>query len=41
MLEKHGVASDLIHGFDWSPWTGGTTVQKFTFLPTAQEHVLE
>ena len=41
MLEKHGIASDLLHGFDWSKWTTGKPVEKLSLLPAAQEHVLE
>lgn len=22
MLEKHGIACDLMHGFSWKKWTG-------------------
>ena len=41
MLEKHGIASDLLHGFDWSKWTSGTPAEKLGLLPAAQEHILE
>lgn len=28
------------HGFDWSPWTTGTSAQRLSLLPAGQEHVL-
>jgi type I restriction enzyme R subunit len=33
MLEKHSIACDLMHGFDWSLWTTGTGGQKLALLP--------
>ncbi len=41
MLEKHGVASDMLHGFDWAKWTGGTAIERLALIPAAQEHILE
>ena len=41
MLEKHGVACDLLHGLDWSSWTSGTPTQRLQLLPAAQEHILQ
>ena len=41
MLEKHEVACDILHGFDWGLWTTGTGVQRLSLIPAAQEHVLE
>ena len=41
MLEKHEVASSILHGFDWSKWTAGKPVEKLALLPAAQEHVLQ
>ena len=23
MLEKHGIACDMMHGFNWNKWTAG------------------
>ena len=40
MLEKHGIACDMMHGFDWSKWTTGTAPQKLALIPAGQEHVL-
>lgn len=41
MLEKHGIAEDLMHGFDWSKWTTGTSVERLALIPAGQEHVLQ
>jgi type I restriction enzyme R subunit len=41
MLEKHGIACDLLHGFDWSNWTSGTPTQRLQLLPAGQEHILQ
>ena len=41
LLEKHGVACDILHGFKWATWTTGTGIQKLSLIPAAQEHVLE
>jgi len=26
MLEKHGIACDMMHGFHWDKWTSGTPI---------------
>ncbi len=41
MLEKHGVASDMMHGFGWSKWTTGKPTERLALIPAGQEHVLE
>ena len=41
MLEKHGIACDLLHGFDWSNWTSGTPSERLQLLPAGQEHILQ
>ncbi|MBK1827362.1 type I restriction endonuclease subunit R [Haloferula rosea] len=41
MLEKHHVACDMMHGFDWSKWTSGTPTQRLQLIPAGQEHILE
>ena len=41
MLEKYGIACDLLHGLDWSSWTSGTPAQRLQLLPAAQEHILQ
>lgn len=33
MIEKHGVACDVMYGFDWSKWTTGTDAQRLQLLP--------
>ena len=41
MLEKHGIACDLMHGFNWDKWTTGKPVERLTLIPAGQEHILE
>ncbi|MFN7871616.1 MAG: type I restriction endonuclease subunit R, partial [Cyanobacteriota bacterium] len=41
MLEKHDIACDLLHGFDWSHWISGTPSQRLQLLPAGQEHILQ
>jgi type I restriction enzyme R subunit len=41
MLEKHGVACAMLHGFDWSRWTTGTPSQRLALIPAGQEHILQ
>ena len=41
MLEKHGIACDMFHGFNWSKWTTGKPAEKLAFIPAGQEHILE
>jgi hypothetical protein len=41
MLEKHGIACDLMHGFNWGKWTSGTPTECLQLIPAGQEHVLE
>jgi type I restriction enzyme R subunit len=41
LLEKHQIASDMLHGYDWSKWTTGTATEKLQLIPGAQEHILE
>lgn len=41
MLEKHGIACDMMHGFDWSKWTIGTPIERLNLIPAGQEHILE
>ncbi len=40
MLEKYEICRGLFHGFNWSVWVAGTSVQKLGLLPNAQEHIL-
>ncbi len=41
MLEKHGIACDLLHGFKWERWTTGTAAERLGLIPAGQEHILE
>jgi type I restriction enzyme, R subunit len=41
MLEKHGIACDLMHGFSWKKWTIGTPTERLQLIPAGQEHILE
>src|SRR5207247_3191774 len=40
LLEKHGIASDMLHGFSWEKWSTGTSGEKLALLPPAREHRL-
>jgi type I restriction enzyme R subunit len=41
MLEKHGIACDLMHGFNWDKWTAGKPTERLALIPAGQEHILE
>ena len=41
MLEKHGIASDMMHGLDWAEWTTGKPAERLALIPAGQEHILE
>jgi len=41
MLEKHGAASDMLHGFHWEKWTTGKPAERLALIPAGQEHILE
>jgi type I restriction enzyme R subunit len=41
LLEKHEIASDKLHCYDWSKWATGTATEKLQLIPGAQEHILE
>jgi type I restriction enzyme R subunit len=41
MLEKHGIACDLMHGFNWAKWITGTPHERLALLPAGQEHILQ
>ena len=40
MLEKFEICCGLFHGFDRSKWVTGTSTERLTLLPAAQEHIL-
>ena len=37
--EKYEICCGILHGFDWSAWTG-SPAQRLELLPAAQEHIL-
>lgn len=41
MLEKHGIAGDLMHGFNWDKWTTGKPIERLALIPAGQEHILQ
>src|SRR5450631_645974 len=41
MQEKHEIACDIMHGFNWDKWMGGTSAQRLSLIPEGQEHVLQ
>jgi type I restriction enzyme R subunit len=41
MLEKHGIACDLMHGFNWEKWTIGKPTERLALIPAGQEHILQ
>ena len=41
LLEKHGIACDMLHGFKWSKWTTGKATERLALIPEGQEHILE
>ena len=40
MLEKYEICCGLFHGFGRSGWTSGSSTERLSLLPAAQEHVL-
>lgn len=40
MLEKYGIASDMLHGLDWSKWADGKPTEKLALIPAGQERIL-
>ncbi|MGQ9648347.1 MAG: type I restriction endonuclease subunit R [Thermodesulfobacteriota bacterium] len=40
MLEKYEICCGLFHGFNWSKWVSGTSEERVSVLPPAQEHIL-
>ena len=41
MMEKYGVACDMLHGFKWDKWISGKPTQRLALIPAGQEHVLQ
>jgi type I restriction enzyme, R subunit len=40
MMEKYGVACDMLHGFNWDKWTTGKPTERLALIPAGQEHIL-
>ena len=40
MLEKHGIACDMMHGFNWDKWMTGKPTEQLALIPAGQEHIL-
>ena len=36
MLKKHGIACDLMHGFDSRKWTAGISTKRLALIPAGQ-----
>ncbi|MDA1277877.1 MAG: type I restriction endonuclease subunit R, partial [Verrucomicrobia bacterium] len=41
MLEKHGIACDMLHPMEWDKWTTGKPAERLALIPAGQEHILE
>ena len=41
MLEKHDIACDMMHGFNWHKWTTGKPADRLALIPAGQQHILE
>ncbi|SFN54019.1 type I restriction endonuclease subunit R [Dokdonella immobilis] len=41
MREKHGIACDMMHGFNWDKWVSGTPTERLQLIPAGQEHILK
>jgi type I restriction enzyme, R subunit len=41
MLEKHSIACDMLHGFNWDKWTTGKPAERLALIPAGQQHILE
>jgi len=41
MLEKHSVACDMMHGFQWDKWMTGKPPEQLALIPAGQEHILQ
>lgn len=40
MLEKYGIACDILHGFTWDAWITGKPAERLALIPAGQEHIL-
>ncbi len=41
MLEKHGIATHMLHGVNWAKWATGTPADRLALIPVGQEHILQ
>lgn len=41
MLEKYGIACDMMHGLNWEKWVTGKSTERLALIPAGQEHMLE
>jgi len=41
MMEKHGIACDMMHGFNRDKWTTGKPAERLQLIPAGQQHILE
>jgi type I restriction enzyme R subunit len=41
MQEKHEIACDMLHGFNWDKWDTGTGTERLALIPAGQEHILK
>lgn len=40
-LERHGIACDLMHGFNWDKWTTFKPTERLARIPAGQERTIE
>ena len=41
MMEKHGIACDMLHGFSWKKWMTGKPAERLALIPAARECILQ
>ena len=41
MLEKYGIACDMMHGLNWDKWVTGKATERLALIPAGQERILE
>jgi type I restriction enzyme R subunit len=41
MLEKYGIACDMMHGLNWDKWVSGKATERLALIPAGQERILE
>ena len=41
LQEKHSIACDMLHGFNWDKWTTGKPAERLALIPAGQQHILE